>query len=1069
MGVYNFHAPYILGNEWVPIREEVTQLTPAANVVEYGHRFSAGTALAISDGRFYVKPPLPKLADRGQTFMMAAYSIDGEDQFGAVQRVVIPVNAVVSLGATVSGAPDAVTALLTGSSSSGISLDVATTADVGLAMSFAVGAYPQLNGKRILGVNLLSAVAASSDITGPTRNTSTSRIMMATNTTINSVADPQALFGRLRLESELDRTPFGEINQFWTANSPHLTSDRVPWTYTQLKRLDTTATQLYVKIESGTNRGTTVGSSLFVYYAALEVLFCEEKRVIYGATQFGSANSHSFGIDTVIGANKILMHDLAGNVNPTLPVGRYLLVISSADVGGLSDNLVQNTSSYPDLNALRQLYVTPPHPGIKINIPFPMDDTAVGKEFTAELTDILPQMSLHIASSVAMVEPHVYGQQAAAQVYGTITATQEIGDNLAGGATTWPQVRYYARRFGQTTVPLLLDSPVVTGTGRSVLLTPAEWDALPELIDGWKEVTKRFATPPTMGAGTTPQWRFSATAEQPGNRWEVLGAIAPAISGIGGNLQNKVPTADRLDAGTYGATSGAGGTINLGWIPGYAPPVTATTDDSSADAVLIFSQDPATISGLTVTTNTQALTGFTECTHGPCCLPTALQYNRVTWNLPTNTADGWDNFDRVVVTGLGSSDLGGAYALTESGASYAVDGAEARITPAVGAAYAYATLAMGSNFDATVVAGTEFNLVAGSTGRVGLTGRYTDANNNYIGFVQTVQSTGVSVIVISKVVAGIETVLLAVPSPVVIDGMSRVNIRFMGDGVVLKLKAWPLNESEPVDWNVEFNDASLATGSRVGIVAQSRSVVGSTYAFDNLRITPPRWNFGHYELQRFDPIGLVWETIMLTTSPAVTGFNDYEARVGVASQYQIRQTNALDFAGGWSITGTGTITEPGVTMPSCGTNRRGVLIFTSNEVQDGSSNLAYAMTWDNDVVESFSFPEVNQFEVQSYLDRDYQVAFHGTERGGEQFTRRILLANATVSVPRLNKGPVKSIGDLAWRDLAYVCVRDDIGDRWYATIVIPSSEVRRNRRLHNAELSVIEVTDTPSEVDVTWP
>jgi hypothetical protein len=309
--------------------------------------------------------------------------------------------------------------------------------------------------------------------------------------------------------------------------------------------------------------------------------------------------------------------------------------------------------------------------------------------------------------------------------------------------------------------------------------------------------------------------------------------------------------------------------------------------------------------------------------------------------------------------------------------------------------------------------------------------------------------------------------LLAMPSPIVIDGNSRINMRFMGDGLTVKAKVWALGDDEPTDWLTEIT-AQPSAGTRVGLMSQSRVVTGSVFGFDKFRCTPPRWNFGHYELQRRDPVGGVWETIMLGTSPAVTGFNDYEARAGITSQYQMRQSNALDFSGAWSITGTGTIEAPGVTLPACGgASRRGVLIFTANEVQTGISNLAYAMTWDSAVVEDFQNPEVNQLSFDTYLDRDYQVAFHGTERGGESFSRRLLLGNAAIALPRL--GDMKSLKDLAWQDLSYVCVRDDIGDRWYAAIVVPGNEVRRNRRLYNAQISVVEVSGIPSQVDPTWP
>src|SRR3546814_6034249 len=42
-------------------------------------------------------------------------------------------------------------------------------------------------------------------------------------------------------------------------------------------------------------------------------------------------------------------------------------------------------------------------------------------------------------------------------------------------------------------------------SGSTASITSAEHDGLPEIIDGWKEVTLRFATPPTMGTLASPE------------------------------------------------------------------------------------------------------------------------------------------------------------------------------------------------------------------------------------------------------------------------------------------------------------------------------------------------------------------------------------------------------------------------------------------------------------------------------------------------------------------------------------------------------------------------------------
>jgi hypothetical protein len=1061
MGNYNPRAPVILGEEWVPIRDENLAFSPAVNAIEVGSGFAFSIVVGVTDARFYINELKPH-SDRGQTFMAAIYPIGTEDQSGPVSSLIVPCNAATLTNATVSGAPTAIEALATQSTSSGISLDCSQP-NAGLALNFALTLDALvLTNKRILGVNLLTGTAASADITGPLRTISTSLIKLSTTATIGSTTDPEALFGRLRLESEIDRTPFGEINQFWAANSPTTIADRVPWTYAQLTRMDAVATRLFTRIETGTNRGTTANSSCYVFYAALEVIYCEEKRVAVGATQFGTSNSsHSFGAESVLGANRILIHDMVGNLAPNVAAGEYVVVLSSADVGGLNDNQAQLTSDYPDLNAVRELYSIPPHPGREVDIPFPLIDH-IGDVFTSRYTDILPQLTLH-STLGTIIEPHVYGRQAAAQVYGTNTATQEIYDDISGVAASYPQVRYYARRFGDTTVPLMLTGTGVF-TGNTVSITPATFDQLAEILDGWREVTLRFVNAPSMGAATgTPGWTWSANGETSGNRWEILAASAPAVSGIGSNSYNLVPAPNQLGAGTYQPPAGA--TVELTWMPqGVASAwVTSPTIDAATDAVLMFSQDPATVTGVTLTARTQTVTGFAlDCGSLPCCIPTGIPYQQVTWAHQGLASLVEDSFTRTVVNGFGNPDIGGAYTLTDVATAYQVNGSEGTITPTVGSTTAWATVDIGSpDFDVTAQLGVVGNMLATSTARTYVGGRFTDAANNYAAFIQQVQSTGAIVLAIEKTVAGVVSNLIVVTSTLAIDGGARVNVRFMGSGQLLKVKAWALSDPQPLGWDIETSDTSLTTGNRAGVGGQSRGLTGNTIGVDNLRITVPSYWFGGYELQRYDTVEGAFDTIMLATDIMQTSFNDYESRVGINSVYRIRALNALNFAGAWSLQVTGSVPVPGVTG-GCA-DSTGALIFTSNADQTGLHNAAYVMQWEQAPIEDFSLPEADMVQFQPMYGRDGSVAFHGTERGLERFDRVVLINAAAIDPVRL--ADAKTIRDLAWADLPYVCVRDEIGDRWFSSVAIPTVNARLNRTKYFARVEITEVTQTPAVVD----
>lgn len=1287
MGNYNPHAPYILGEEWVPIRDENAIFSPAVNSVELGHRFYTGGG-TLTTARFYINELQP-LSDRGQTFMAAIYPTGLEDQSGPIEKLLVPCNAATLTSATTSGAATAVDALLTQSTSSGISLDCSQP-NTGLALSFGLSTYyPVLSGKRILGANLLIGTSASDDIVGPTSNTNTSTIKLSTTITIGSTTNPEAVFGNLRLNNVIDRIPLGEINQFWTANSPNVIADRVPWTYAQLTRMDAVATRIYTRIESGTNRGTTANSSCYVFYVALEIIYCEEQRIIVGATQFGTSNaSHSFGAESVLGANQILMHDMSGNLNPALAAGDYVLMLSSADVGALNGNQAQLTSDYPNLNAVRELYSIPSHPGVEVDIPFPLIDH-IGEVLTSSQTEILPQISLHTAAGT-LTDTHVYGRQLAAQVYGVNTATQDIYDGASGVAGSYPQVRFYARRFGDTTVPLTLGggpggmllpgiagsyastpdnaaldivgdidlrfdgtidwtpaappsliakwneatnnrsyllalqadgtlffgwsangiavaggdistvavpianegrlavrvtldvdngaaghtttfytaptiagpwtqlgAPIVTagvtsifsgtalgevgahtagtmspltgivhaaailngiagtevanpnfaaqspGTtvfvdaaGRtwtlngtaaivgglgssSVSITPGDFDELVEILDGWKEITLRFSTAPTMGTLTDPvSWTWSATSETAGNRWEILGASAPAISGIPVNLFNQVPSPNQLSGGTYQPTSGA--TVNLDWLPqGIASPYVANVaTDQASDAVLIFSQDPWTVTGVSLTARAQTVTGFAlDCGTLPCCIPSGISYQQLSWSLPSINAlvipgptGGYASTpDNATLDIVGDMELIADVALNDwvSGAFQTLIGKWTETTQqsyrlGVGSTgllqFAWSTA--GNN--PVGVGSTAAPIPDPVTGRLAVRATM-DVNNgaggNTVTFYTAPTAAGPWTQLGAAVITGGVTSIFSGTA------ILEVGSNSVGTGNVMAGKVYSAQVINGLGGAAVANPnfAAQAAGTTSFVDAAGRTwTINSPAAIQSFSV--PVSSIAGLELQRFDAYNASgdFETIMLSTDPTITSFNDYEARVGITSVYRIRALNALNFAGQWSTYVSGAPPVPGVTVGPCG-DGTGALIFTSNADQTGHNNAAYVMQWENTPTEDFQLPEADMVIYQPVYGRDGSIAFHGTERGLETFDRVVLLHAAAIDPIRL--ADARTIRDLAWANLPYVCVRDELGDRWFASVRVPSVNARLNRTKYMARIEIVETTETPYPVD----
>lgn len=1089
MGNYNPYSPFILGQEWVPIRDEDVIYSPSSNFVELGHEFSLTTSQRVRDARFYVNQ-LPATPGIYQTTMFNIYPQGREAITGPISSVLIPVN---------NGG-------ISGNGGSGITLANATTVAQALefpgdtryiqsaynagvqmetSMFFAVNSYPQLANKRILNVTLVYAgYACDTDefgngCTNPLINPNPSVPMtllyvssdafnlrsyqkfffhnMGSLWQLSNIPDPASassannqIFGELNL---------GDIDLFWDPTSTTVVGSPVmPWRYADLQRFEASAAnrlhlQLITQIPSTTQGAFSNAGFIRLEYAALRVTYCEEQRVAYG----GYASIGAF--DTNYGANVITLRDTSFTADPVLPAGNYTLTLATVNPGDLNYGTGLDFD-FPKLNGLRELYALPQHEGVQVNIPVPLSNH-LGETFTKVETHVLPQLTLH-TSGGPLNEVHVYGRQAIAQVYGSITATQEILDTSIGAAS-YPQVRYYARRFGDTTVPLRLDSPTITGSNFVVQITPDEFDALDEITAGWKEVTLRFPTTgPTMGTGTNPQWRWSATGELAGNRWEVLGAVAPALSGIPGNMYNMVPSAQRLSAATYGQPS-SGATVNLGWMPGYAPPVTATTDDQTADAALMFSQDPPAISGFTVVSASQEIVGIgLDCGVDPCCIPTDIVYNRITWGLPVNTGVASDLFDRTVAAGgWGTASDGKVWTTSGTAANFSVNGAEGVIVPSALGASRMAWLNIGGP-DQDVTVKVKINDTPESGALVaGASVRLTDSSNLYrVEF--RYQASSNSDLRIRKTVAGSTTTLVSMDVTGLPTSPERwIYLRLQILGNIIMTKVWGADAEEP-DWMLITTDGDLTTGNNAGVIARDDTgATSSTFLFDNFMVRPPDYWFGSYELQRMDTVDTTWQTIMRATGVATTGFSDFEARVGVASTYRIRGVNVYDFAGPWSSEASITIPSPGVSGGCLDGGH--VLIFTSNERQDGSINLAYSNAWEGQVQEDFSFPESSFVQLQAMYNRDFFTAFRPSERGGEQFQRTILVQAAAISPPTL--ADFTSLRDMAWEDVSYICVRDEEANRWFATVIVPSGRVTHFRKLYMAQVAVIEVTDTPSEAD----
>lgn len=224
--------------------------------------------------------------------------------------------------------------------------------------------------------------------------------------------------------------------------------------------------------------------------------------------------------------------------------------------------------------------------------------------------------------------------------------------------------------------------------------------------------------------------------------------------------------------------------------------------------------------------------------------------------------------------------------------------------------------------------------------------------------------------------------------------------------------------------------------------------------------------FAYYEVQRRDTTmdAGVWETVATVTDVVQGTFNDYEARIGVASSYRVRFVHLDGYTSDWSATVMTTIAAPGVTGTLVG---HSVLVMTTNHNPD--ANIAQAMVWEGSSLppQDFTFLEGTETVLQQMYQRDYRVAFRPLERGGVEFTRT-LLVNSLGVPPRTLSDGFTGLRDLAWDTVPYVCVRDEMSNRWLTAVAVPSGSVRdvpRRGHLMLAQATFSEVTATPAPID----
>lgn len=212
-------------------------------------------------------------------------------------------------------------------------------------------------------------------------------------------------------------------------------------------------------------------------------------------------------------------------------------------------------------------------------------------------------------------------------------------------------------------------------------------------------------------------------------------------------------------------------------------------------------------------------------------------------------------------------------------------------------------------------------------------------------------------------------------------------------------------------------------------------------------------SFDRYQIQRQDTVASDWVDIALVTTESVARFDDYESIRGKQASYRIRVIRGDTSTSAWSATVTATSLAP-----CCG------YVFTSNVRPDLS-------VWADDISDGKRPTDRPQnVAVKQFYGRNYQVGFHELENRGSQFTRTLLIAadsavdgtepasvtddtvfNPLFAIARPSEGA----------GLPYVCVHDESGNRWFATLKTPSTLTQKPGGFYQADVEIIEVTDVP--------
>ncbi len=245
-------------------------------------------------------------------------------------------------------------------------------------------------------------------------------------------------------------------------------------------------------------------------------------------------------------------------------------------------------------------------------------------------------------------------------------------------------------------------------------------------------------------------------------------------------------------------------------------------------------------------------------------------------------------------------------------------------------------------------------------------------------------------------------------------------------------------------------------------------------------------DFQYYEVQRGDPFqspdfnvgttvatDVTWTTIAYLTSQSIDGFVDYEARTRGVSYYRVRGWDNDQGPSPWTY-----INSTGIVGGATYEGLPSALWLSSNA--DPTQLFGLVDVYPRAVVPRYTLPEQGAAVALPIHNRDTPIMLRPAERSGVVFERDVIVDisprrwddNFTLVSTTVERPPGPHFFEALRRlvtdsSLPYVCVRDDIGNRFFGSVQIVDMlpEVMTDDVvIHRARIRVTETSLAPVAV-----